>query len=67
MGGGSEGVPLTDRSASPFVKLSALVHPWVFPCGWRARQMDITDGWTDRDALPSAVNSDSHEPDLIHF
>lgn len=28
--------------------------------------MDILDGWTDGDALPSAVNSDSHEPDSIH-
>lgn len=43
---GSKGVPISDRSCSPFVKLSALVHPWVIPWGWRARQMDITDGWT---------------------
>lgn len=56
-----------DSLSFPFVKLSALSHPWVVPCGRRARQMDITDRQTDRDALPSAVNSDSHEPDVMNL
>ena len=29
--------------------------------------LDVTDEWTGRDALPSGVNSDSHQPNLIHL
>lgn len=53
----------------PFV-LSICQFVWPRPpsgSSCAAVQRDITDEWTDRDALPSAVNSDSHEPFLINL
>lgn len=49
-----------------FVRLLALVHPLGFPM-WLDRKTDGPNGWIDRDALPLAVNLDSHEPERIHL
>lgn len=51
-GWGIKGVPLLDSSSFPFVKLSALVHPWVFPCDPTAKT-DGHNGRMDRPGRPS--------------
>lgn len=50
------------EALGPFVlSICQFVRPRPPPgSSCAAVQQDIIDEWTDRDALPSAVNSDSH-------
>lgn len=60
-GGGGE------RLSSTFVKPPAPRPPLGFPV-WLESKTDGPNGrWTGTDALPSAVNPDSHEPVLINL